>query len=125
VASAFFTVAPCRVLDTRNPTGLLGGPALAAGATRTFVLSGQCAIPVGAKAVSINLTVVGPSGAGDLRLFPGGTSPPLVSAINYGAGKTRANNAIAALGAAGNLSVKCDQASGTANLIVDVNGYFQ
>ena len=31
-ATDFFSVAPCRVLDTRNPDGPLGGPALVAGA---------------------------------------------------------------------------------------------
>ncbi|HTO86249.1 MAG TPA: S8 family serine peptidase [Thermoanaerobaculia bacterium] len=126
LADSFYTVAPCRALNTRTADA----PALVAGATRTFVLAGapigNCTIPGTAKAVSVNITVTQPSTGGDLRLFPGGTpSPPLVSTINYGLGQTRANNAIVVLGPSGDLSVKCDQAFGTVEFILDVNGYFQ
>jgi hypothetical protein len=41
------------------------------------------------------------------------------------AGATRANNAIAALGDAGDLTVLASQASGSVHLILDVNGYFE
>jgi hypothetical protein len=50
---------------------------------------------------------------------------PLVSTINYSPGQTRANNAIAVLSASGALTVQCDQAGGTTELIIDVNGYFK
>jgi len=73
----------------------------------------------------LNVTVTQASAAGDLRLFPGGVAAPLVSAINYRAGQTRANASIAPLGVAGDLSVQCDQANGFVHLILDVNGYFQ
>lgn len=118
-------MAPCRVLDTRNATGPYGGPALSAGADRVFVLAGQCSVPASAKAISLNATVTGSGAAGDLRFYPGGTALPLVSTINYRASQTRANNAVARLGAAGDIAVRCDQASGTVHLIVDVNGYFE
>jgi hypothetical protein len=123
--SSFYTLTPCRVIDTRNPNGPLGGPALQAKATRTFAVAGQCGIPFSAKALSINVTITQPTVAGDLRLFPGGGSLPLVSTINYRTGQTRANNAVASVGAATDFSVYCDQASGTVQLIVDVNGYFR
>ena len=48
-----------------------------------------------------------------------------MSSINYSAGQTRGNNAIVSLNAAGALTVRCVQASGTVDLIVDVNGYFE
>ena len=44
--------------------------------------------------------------------------------MNYVAGQTRANNGIVPLSADGKLSVYCGQASGTAHVILDVNGYF-
>jgi uncharacterized repeat protein (TIGR01451 family) len=122
---SFYALAPCRVVDTRNANGPLGGPALVAGAQRTFTLAGQCGVPAGARAVSLNVTVAGPTAAGDLRLFAGGTTAPAATTINYRAGQTRANNAIPALGATGILAVLCDQASGSVHLILDVNGYFQ
>ena len=125
LARSFFTLAPCRVIDTRGAPGPLGGPALAAGATRDFVLVGTCGIPASAKAVSINVTVTDPTAAGDLRLFAGGAPLPLVSTINYRAMQTRANNAVVTLGASGDINVLSDQASGAVQFILDVDGYFQ
>jgi hypothetical protein len=118
-------VTPCRVADTRDPNGPYGGPALIAGATRTFTVGGQCQIPLTAKAISINVTVTGPTSIGFLTLFPGGTAAPLASTINFRAGQTRANNAIVPLGAGGTMSVVDGQPSGTTHFILDVNGYFQ
>jgi hypothetical protein len=121
----FFTLTPCRAIDTRSANA----PALVAGAKRTFIMTGpavgQCSIPASARALSINVTVAGATAAGNLSLFPGGTSSPGTSAINYRLGQTRANQAVVTLGTAGDLSFACQQASGTVHLIVDANGYFQ
>jgi len=122
---SFYTVTPCRVLDTRNPTGPLGGPAVAANADRAFTVTGQCGIPATARAISANVTITQPSSVGDLRLSAAGGALSLTSSINYRAGQTRANDAVIPLGAAGALSVHCDQSSGTVQFIIDVNGYFQ
>ncbi len=122
----FFTVTPCRVADTRQPNGPNGGPPLAGNSTRTFPIAGQCGIPPTARSVSVNLTVVGPSASGHLTLFPGNTPIPLVSTINFRVGLTRANNAIAALGASGDVGVLCVLGTpGTVGLVLDVNGYFE
>jgi hypothetical protein len=48
----------------------------------------------------------------------------LVSSLNYVAGQTRANNAVAPLGEGGQISVLC-LPSGTTHVVLDVNGYFQ
>jgi hypothetical protein len=125
VAAQFYTVTPCRVLDTRNPTGPYGGPALSPNSDRTFTLGGQCGIPSTARAVLLNLTVTQPSATGSLRLYAGGTPLPLASAINYRAGQTRANNEASPLGSSANLAVHCDQPTGNVQVIIDVNGYFQ
>jgi hypothetical protein len=122
-ASSFFTVTPCRVFDTRNPNGPLGGPALTAGVDRTFTIAGTCNIPLAAKAVSVNVTATGATIAGNLRMYAGGTAAPLVSALNYLPGVTRANNAIVPV-SAGQIVVLA-QNSGTVHVILDVNGYFQ
>jgi hypothetical protein len=124
--AGFYTLAPCRLADTRNASGSMGGPSLVAGANRSFTLSGQCGIPAGARAVSVNVTVVqATAGPGFLTLYPGGTSLPVASTINYRAGQTRGNNAILPLGSAGDIVVWCGQSGGTANMVIDVNGYFQ
>jgi len=124
-ASRFYTVTPCRAVDTRDAAGPYGGPALAANSDRTFAIGGRCGIPTTAKAVSINLTVLQSTAAGDLRLSPAGTGSVSSSAINYRVGQTRANNASAPLGTAGGLVVRCDQSQGNVQAIIDVNGYYQ
>jgi hypothetical protein len=125
LASSFYTLAPCRAADTRDPNGPYGGPALDAGISRTFTLANRCGIPATAKAVSLNVTIAGPTSLGHLSLYPGGTSLPIVSTMNFRPGQTRANNAIIQLGAGGTLSTVSGQASGTVHLLLDVNGYFE
>ena len=122
--STFHTVTPCRVLDTRTCNGLDACP-LAANSERAFSVAGPCGIPPTARAISVNVTVVQPTAAGHFRVYPGLSSLPLVSTLNYGAGQTRANNAIVSLGALGDFQVRCVQLSGSAHLVVDVNGYFR
>jgi hypothetical protein len=124
-ATDYYTLAPCRVLDTREPEGPYGGPALAAGAVRVFALAGQCDIPATARAVSVNVTATAATAAGHLRLYPAGAALPNVSAVNYVPGLTRANNAVVPLSAQGELAVYCNQASGTAHVLLDVTGYFE
>jgi hypothetical protein len=61
----------------------------------------------------------------DLRLY-GGSSLPLVSAINFGKSQTRANSAVSGLSDAGEIFVRCDMAAGqSVQMILDVNGYFE
>jgi virginiamycin B lyase len=123
--TSFYTVTPCRVLDTRDPNGPFGGPAIAAGVTRTFAIVGRCGIPASARAVSANLIVTQGASAGYVAAFAGGTLAPLAASLNYRPGQTRANNAIVPLGAAGDVAILSGQASGTVQVILDVNGYFQ
>jgi len=123
-AARLYTLTPCRVVDTRNPAGPLGGPALAANATRLFSVAGICGIPSTARALVVNVAVTGTTAQGHLRVFPGGVALPLVSTINYKANQTRANNAVVGLGA-GTLEIYCGQGSGTTHVILDVSGYFQ
>lgn len=123
-AMTFFTLPPCRVVDTRNANGPFGGPALAAQTSRAFNLVGQCGVPALAAGVSLNVTVPGTSTPGTLTLFPG-TGPFLgTTTVNFPASRNRANNIATAL-YQGILSVQDNQASGTVHVILDVNGYFK
>ncbi len=124
-ASRFFTLPPCRVLDTRNAAGPYGAPALGSNLTRLFRLTGQCGIPSGAIAVSANLTVV-PGGAGVLSLYPGNAFPLGTSNVNFNPGQVRATNAMLELATNGVGTVGVLNGSGTATqFLLDVNGYFQ
>ena len=125
----FFTLTPCRVVDTRNPTGPTGGPSLSAQVTRSFPIRGSCGIPVTAKAVVFNVAVVAPTGSGNLRIWPFNTTMPLVATINFDAGEPAiANGAIAPLAndATAQISVFLQSGLGnTSDLVLDVTGYFQ
>jgi ELWxxDGT repeat protein len=116
----FYTVAPCRMVDTRS------GAALSSGFVRTLVLVSRCGIPSTARAVAANLTVIQPAAAGFLRVYPSGSSAPMTSTVNFSAGVTRTNNAILALGAGdADAFLSLAGGSGGADLVVDVVGYFQ
>jgi hypothetical protein len=127
-AALFYTLPPCRVLDTRNATGPLGAPSLQPGATRTFdVAASTCGIPATARAISVNLAVTGPVGPGHLTLYPGdAVLAPLASTINFSANQTRANNTLLALASDGSGTIKVLAGTGgTVDFILDVNGFFQ
>ena len=121
----FYTVTPCRVLDTRNAPGSLGGPALFPGWQRSFTVTGTCGVSASARAVSVNLTVVA-SAPGYLTIYPGDAASPGTSNINFSTGQVRANNAVLALSGdrTGTVTV-LNGAAGANHLILDVNGYFQ
>src|SRR6266536_628297 len=125
----FCTLTPCRVVDTRNPTGPVGGPSLSAQVARSFPIRGSCGIPVTAKAVVFNVAVVAPTGSGNLRIWPYNTTMPLVATINFDAGEPAiANGAIAPLAndATAQISVYLQSGLGnTSDLVLDVTGYFQ
>jgi hypothetical protein len=122
----FYPLTPCRVLDTRNATGPLGGPVLAAGATRSFTVVSTCAIPSNAKTLSVNVTITGPTANGELRVFSGNGTLPSTSSISFRAGQTRANNAHVLLATDGTGSFKVqNNSTGTVHFLVDVNGYYR
>lgn len=122
--SAFYTLTPCRVVDTRLAAGPLGGPALAANSDRLFPIAGTCGIPSTARAVALNVTATESTTLGDVRVSPG-DSPPMVSAVNYQTGQTRAHSSLIGLDSQGRISVRASQPSGTVHLIVDVTGFFR
>jgi hypothetical protein len=123
-ARSFFSLAPCRVLDTRAPSG---GPALAAGERRAVTVAGACGVPLSARAIAANLTATSAVAPGFLRLFAGDlTSPPSTSTLNFRPGKTRANSAIVTLASDGSGKVVVENGSGgTVQVILDVSGYFE
>jgi hypothetical protein len=113
----FKTVTPCRIYDSRE----IGDP-LTSGTPRDIQIVDLCGIPPSASAVSLNVTIVNPTGGGFLKVYPG-TTEPNTSTLNFSAGQTRANNAIVGL-LDGMLRVKSFQADGgTADVVIDVNGY--
>jgi uncharacterized repeat protein (TIGR03803 family) len=123
---AFYFLPPCRVLDTRNPAGPLGGPALGPLATRTFdVATSACGIPAGAIAISANLTVTNVKDRGELVAFPSDVARPDTSSLSFRAGRTRANNAIISLSKSSATFSIFNSSAAAVDFILDVNGFFQ
>jgi hypothetical protein len=118
----FYTLQPCRVLDTR------GGTPLASGMATLVQVTGRCGVPADAKAVSANWTIVQPKGSGVLTIYPGDAPLPLASTLNFSPGQVRANNAMVLLAGDGSGRINAFASvggGGTTDLILDVNGYFK
>jgi hypothetical protein len=121
-ALSFYPLPPCRIADTRNVTGPLGGPSLSANSSRAFpVQSSSCNIPSTAQAYSLNVTAVPHGALGYLTAWPTGQSQPLVSTLNAPTGAVTANAAIVPAGNGGEISLFV---TNTADVVLDVNGYF-
>lgn len=123
-APAFYTVAPCRAADTRDPPGPLGGPWLGSMEARVFPLAGVCGVPSDAVSVSGNLTAFGAHGW--LAVYPGRGAWSGTSTVNQNGLSPRANNVIVTLAAdgSGGVTVLCGAAA-SCGLILDVNGYWR
>jgi hypothetical protein len=129
----FHAVSPCRLVDTRINGGGVGqhGPILDSGVERKFPVQGTCGVPVGAKAVAVNLTAVSPTNQGRLTAYPSGIATPGISSINFAAGTTAlANGAIVPV--ADQSLQPNDLAimpfvvnSGQVHMVLDVTGYFE
>ena len=123
--ATFKPLAPRRLLDSRNGTGLSGR--FVTNVARTFHVTGAL-VPAGALAVSGNLPPVEPTGKGWAFVgpsIPANPSSMQCSTVNAPAGDTRANGVTVKLAANGTLSaVWVGPAKSTADLIFDVTGYF-
>jgi hypothetical protein len=119
-ANFFLLSPPCRILDTR------GGTPVPANGVMNLVMTGKCGVAAGATSTAINVTVVNPAVDGLVVLYPGpaNTVKPIVSTINYTAGRTLANNARITIGVDGSINIF--NAAGTPlDFLIDVAGYFK
>jgi hypothetical protein len=124
-AGEFVPAVPTRVTDTRNITGNINaGKTLAAGATLNIQISGVGgAVPFGGvSAVVLNVTAVDQTANGFFTVFPTGTALPVASNLNWTPGVTVPNRVIVPLGTGGQVSIY--NGLGSADAVVDVNGYF-
>jgi hypothetical protein len=119
----FFTVPPCRLLDTRTTSS-----PLSAGETRSLSFRGSCGIPESARALSLNVTVTQPSASGHLRFGADACAMPGTSTIDFAGGQTRANNGVLPLSRDAHLRLAAGAVlagPGSVDLMIDVNGYFE
>jgi hypothetical protein len=118
---------PVRLLDARSTPGaalVTRGP-LAGNEVYTFTVAGLggSGIPNGANGLIGNVTVLGPSGAGNLSLFPAGGAVPTVASMTFGQpGLFLANGVNVAIGSGGAINVQ-NQSNGTTPLVLDAVAY--
>jgi trimeric autotransporter adhesin len=117
----FVPITPCRMVDTRNPNGPVGGPAIQALTSRNFPVRSVCGVPANSTAYSLNVTVVPRGSLGYLTIWPGGLSQPLVSTLNSLDGRIKANASIVPAGTDGSVNVFVTD---TTDVLLDVNGVF-
>lgn len=114
--NGFHPLTPMRVYDTRAIAWRM-----AAYEERSVQVSGVAA-PVGAQAVALNVTAVGPDEPGYVQVYPcGAPTGAEISTINYLPGDVRPNSAIVPVDADGRVCVRTKAAS---DVIIDITGYF-
>jgi hypothetical protein len=127
-----FTVAPCRIADTRVSGGVI--PAFG---SRSFLVAGPifgqggasyCNIPRGpAKGVYLNIVAVVPSAAGHLTVYPYASVLPLASTLNFAAGQTIANGVLVPICdskvAVCPFDITVTMGPASSHVVIDVSGY--
>jgi hypothetical protein len=115
-----------RLLDTRQVAQQVTGP-VPPSTVENVQVTGNAGVPAGATAVVANVTVVGPTAEGHLRVWAQGKTVPNTSVVNYAPGQTKANGQIIALSPSGGLSFESFTGTGTranpVQVIIDVVGY--
>ncbi len=113
-----------QVLDL-TPTHYLAPPKRielpVVGASMTSPAGALVSVPPEATGVSLNVTMVRPSGRGYASVWPCQDERPVVSSLNAQAGEVIANNVIAPISDEGTV---CFYSSVGTNFVVDVAGWF-
>lgn len=135
-AQGLTPITPVRALETRSdvPSGCLpaSGPGAHCGAfqsNETLALPMRGAtyqgttIPASATSVVLNVTAVEPGANGYLTVWPGGTTRPTASSLNFSPGSVVPNLVVAGIGGDGNVNLY--NYFGATDVVVDVLGYFE
>jgi alpha-tubulin suppressor-like RCC1 family protein len=124
VAGTFVSLAPDRVLDTRNGTGAPTA-AIPAGTVLPVQVTGQGGVPTtGVGAVVMNVTATDTHGVGFVTAYPSTASRPLASNLNFASGVTVPNLVTVPVGADGKVALFNGAATSAVDLLADVAGYY-
>ncbi|HEV7810636.1 MAG TPA: hypothetical protein VGO64_08550, partial [Candidatus Limnocylindrales bacterium] len=120
----FYPLSPGRLLDSRSTVLTAYHGKFAGGVPHGIPTSTHQGVAPGAQAMTGNLTVVNQTRAGYVADTPTPTGTPTTSTINFPVGDIRANGVTVPL-ATGSQALVYIGGSGTADLILDVTGYFK
>ena len=128
-AVALVPITPCRLFDTRTGSDTVGTRSTPLGADETYLVPvwgthGRCAIPAGATGVSLGVTIVNPTAASYLTIFPADVARPLASSLNWVAGQAPTPNGVTAtLSNDGQMAIY--NLAGSVDVLVDIVGYYE
>jgi len=116
-------ITPTRLYDSRKSAALPGGG--------TFTLTPSAVdaqVPGNAAAYLYNVTVTQPAAGGYVTVFPAGQARPTASNVNFAAGETTSNTAVAAAGSGAVSGAGANSfyngTGGSLQLVTDLFGYF-
>jgi RHS repeat-associated protein len=129
--AGFYTLTPCRILDTRQT----GAPLTQSNPQSVYQVSGACGVPANGQAVALNVTLVGATTNLSVQGYPGDLPAPGASGTNVVSASPPDHATIAgfavlplATNGSGTLGMLMTLAppatSGQTDLILDVSGYF-
>jgi hypothetical protein len=121
--SRFHPIVPARILDTTTGKGLTA--AFANRTPRQMSLVWRQQVPIDAKGVAANLTVVNPSSKGFAFISPNVVASPTSSTVNTGAGVNGANGLDVPLSGGGVALIWAGTVGSTADLQLDLTGYWK
>lgn len=119
VAAKFQTMAPTRVLDTRNGTGGVLGPV---GQGQSITIDLSALVPNTATSIVLNVTGTSPTGNTFVTVYPAGSPRPLASNLNLLPGQTRANAVTVAVPVDRRISLFNN--AGSTHLVADLEGFY-
>ncbi len=117
----YYSLDPCRLLDSRTVTGQFTGLPWDAGRTIRHTVEDKCGITPDVAGVALNATVVPTGTFGFLTLFPSDQQMPVVSTLNAIDGAITSNLAIVPSGTAKAVN---SYVTDKTHLILDVMGFF-
>jgi hypothetical protein len=122
--SQFTPAFPARITDTRPGSGSpYAGNTLSPRGTLTVQVSGAGGVPSsGVTSAVMNVTATGTTASSFLTVWPTGVTRPLASDLNWVAGETVPNLVVVKLGSDG--AVQVYNAAGSADVVVDVSGWY-
>lgn len=137
-AGAFVPLPPVRILDTRanghvgqTPAGQVPVGQVSSSAPLDLEVQGQGGVPTGAGVVSavvLNVTVIGPNNPGWLTAYPGGSTTPTASNLNFYPNETIPNLVTVPVNqTTGDINLALGgypDPSVSADIAVDVSGYY-
>ena len=124
----FVPLNPSRVMDTRSTAVLstLHG-VFHANSARLLPVDGHWGVPIGAHAISANLTVTQQTAGGFIAVSPTPPPPvPATSTLNFPLADNRANGLVTPLNGSGDTYLVYVGGTGrTTHLVLDLSGYFE